>query len=193
MLPAVDDLYYLSNARSIVLPKKKGNNGTCSLHHSFSAILRSMTDVEVDIATDGNGRAVIEGKTSVPFRTFVTLILQRRVQQLFKSNAEDVVIVSSELLTALASAPGDKQEDKGKLVLVTFGVGILAGVFVAGLVLLGLMLFKIELQIRDIAIFLGVIVAVGILGVLLQKNQKKSTFTEKLFDAMEKTTDLVSR
>lgn len=152
-----------------------------------------MTDVEVDIATDGNGRAVIEGKTSVPFRTFVTLILQRRVQQLFKSNAEDVVIVSSELLTALASAPGDKQEDKGKLVLVTFGVGILAGVFVAGLVLLGLMLFKIELQIRDIAIFLGVIVAVGILGVLLQKNQKKSTFTEKLFDAMEKTTDLVSR
>lgn len=152
-----------------------------------------MTDVEVDIATDGNGRAVIEGKTSVPFKTFVTLILQRRVQQLFKTNADDVVIVSSELLTSLASAPGDKQEDKGKLVLVTFGVGILAGVFIAATVLLGLMLFKVELQIRDVAIFLGAIIVVGILGVVLQKNQKKSTFTEKLFDAMEKTTDLVSR
>lgn len=152
-----------------------------------------MTDVEVDISTDGNGRAVIEGKTSVPFKTFVTLILQRRVQQLFKSNADDVVIVSSELLTSLASAPGDKQEDKGKLVLVTFGVGILAGAFLAGVVLLSLMLLKIELQIRDISIFLGVIIGVGALGVLLQKNQKKSSFTEKLFEAMEKTTDLVSR
>ena len=152
-----------------------------------------MTDVEVDIVEDGNGRAVIEGKTSVPFRTFVTLILQRRVQQLFKTNADDVVIVSSELLTSLASAPGDKQEDKGKLVLVTFGVGILAGVFIAAAVLLGLMLFKIELQMRDVAIFLGAIIVVGILGVVLQKNQKKSSFAEKLFDAMEKTTDLVSR
>lgn len=152
-----------------------------------------MTDVEVDIATDGSGKAVIEGKTSVPFRTFVTLILQRRVQMLFKSNAQDPVIVGSELLTALASAPSDRQEDKGRLVLVTFGVGILAGVFIAAATLLGLMLFQIELQMRDIAIFLGAIIAVTFLGAVLQKNQRRSSFTEKLFETMEKTTDLVSR
>ncbi len=150
------------------------------------------TEVEVEISNTGN-KAVIEGKTSVPFKTFVSLILQRRVQMLFKTNQDDPVIVNSTLLTALASAPGDKQEDKGKLVLVTFGVGILAGVFLAVAVFLGLMLLRIEIEMKDLGIVLGVIALVAVLGVLLQKNQKKSAFTEKLFDAMEKTTDLISR
>ena len=150
------------------------------------------TEVEVEISNTGN-KAVIEGKTSVPFKTFVSLILQRRVQMLFKTNQDDPVIVNSTLLTALASAPGDKQEDKGKLVLVTFGVGILAGVFLAVGALLILMLLRIEVEMKDLGIVLGVIALVAVLGVLLQKNQKKSAFTEKLFDAMEKTTDLISR
>ncbi len=149
-------------------------------------------EVEVEISSTGN-RAIIEGKTSVPFKTFVSLILQRRVQLLFKTNQDDPVIVNSTLLTALASAPGDRQEDKSKLVLVTFGVGILAGVFLAVAVFLGLMLLRIQIEMKDLGIVLGVIVGVAILGVLLQKNQKKSAFTEKLFDAMEKTTDLISR
>lgn len=151
-----------------------------------------MSEVEVEITSNGS-RAIIEGKTSVPFKTFVSLILQRRVQMLFKTNQDDPVIVNSTLLTALASAPGDKQEDKGKLVLVTFGVGILAGVFLAVAAFLGLMLLRIQVEMKDLGIVLGVIVGVGILGILLQKNQKKSAFTEKLFDAMEKTTDLISR
>ena len=150
------------------------------------------TEVEVEISNTGNN-AGIEGKTSVPFKTFVSLILQRRVQMLFKTNQDDPVIVNSTLLTALASAPGDKQEDKGKLVLVTFGVGILAGVFLAVGALLILMLLRIEVEMKDLGIVLGVIALVAVLGVLLQKNQKKSAFTEKLFDAMEKTTDLISR
>ncbi len=150
------------------------------------------SEVEVEITTNGN-RAIIEGKTSVPFKTFVSLILQRRVQMLFKTNQDDPVIVNSTLLTALASAPGDKQEDKGKLVLVTFGVGILAGVFLAVVALLTLMLLRIQVEMKDLGIVLGVIALVAVLGVLLQKNQKKSAFAEKLFDAMEKTTDLISR
>ena len=150
------------------------------------------TEVEVEISNTGN-KAVIEGKTSVPFKTFVSLILQRRVQMLFKTNQDDPVIVNSTLLTALASAPGDKQEDKGKLVLVTFGVGILAGVFLAVAVFLALMLLRIQIEMKDLGIVLAVIALVAVLGVLLQKNQKKSAFTEKLFDAMEKTTDLISR
>lgn len=151
-----------------------------------------MEEVEVEISSTGN-RAIIEGKTSVPFKTFVSLILQRRVQMLFKTNQDDPVIVNSTLLTALASAPGDKQEDKGKLVLVTFGVGILGGVFLTVAVFLALMLLRIKVEMKDLGIVLGVIVGVAILGVLLQKNQKKSAFTEKLFEAMEKTTDLISR
>lgn len=149
-------------------------------------------EVEVEISTTGN-KAIIEGKTSVPFKTFVSLILQRRVQMLFKTNQDDPVIVNSTLLTALASAPGDKQEDKGKLVLVTFGVGILAGFFLATSLLLGLKLLQIEVEMKDLGIVLAVIVGVAVLGIVLQKNQKKSGFTEKLFDAMEKTTDLISR
>ncbi len=151
-----------------------------------------MNDVEVEIDST-SGKAVIEGKTSVPFKTFVTLILQRKVQVLFKRSETDPVIVGSDLLTALASAPQDKQEDRTKLVLVTFGVGSIAGVFLAVAVFLGLILFRIRPEVKDLGIVLGVIAGVVILVALLQKTQKKSVFTEKLYESMEKVTDLVSR
>jgi Flp pilus assembly protein TadB len=151
-----------------------------------------MNEVELDIP-QGTSRAVIEGKTIVPFKTFVSLILQRKVQTVFKKNQDDPVIVNSDLLTALASAPEDKQEDRGKLVLVTFAVGILAGIFLAVAVLLGLLLFQITPTMQDLGIVLGVIVGVAILGALLQKSQKKSGFKEKLYETMEKTTEMISR
>lgn len=151
-----------------------------------------MDELEVELNTT-SGKAVIEGMTPVPFKTFVSLILQRKVQVLFKRTQADPVIVSSELLTALASAPQDKQEDRTKLVTVTFAVGILAGVFLAVAVFLGLMLLKVEPQMKDLGIVLGVIAGVVVLGLLLQKSQKKSGISEKLMEAMEKTTDLISR
>ncbi len=151
-----------------------------------------MDELEVEINNTG-GKAVIEGKTSVPFKTFVSLILQRKVQVLFKRSDNDPVIVSSELLTALASAPQDKQEDRTKLVVVTFGVGILAGVFLTVAVFLGLVLFKIQPEVKDLGIVLGVIAGIVVLGILLQKPQKKSAFGEKLHESMEKVTDLISR
>lgn len=151
-----------------------------------------MDELEVEINNTG-GKAVIEGKTSVPFKTFVSLILQRKVQVLFKRSDNDPVIVSSDLLTALASAPQDKQEDRTKLVVVTFGVGIIAGVFLAVAVFLGLMLFKIQPEVKDLSIVLGVIAGIVILGAMLQKPQKKSMLTEKLYESMEKVTDLISR
>ncbi len=151
-----------------------------------------MDELEVDI-DNTSGKAVIEGRTPVPFKTFVSLILQRKVQTLFKRNSDDPVIVSSELLTALASAPQDKQEDRGKLVLVTFGVGILVGVFASIVFFLGLMLLKIQPEMKDLGIALGVIAGIAVLAMLLQKSQKKSGFTEKLYESMEKVTDLVSK
>lgn len=151
-----------------------------------------MNEIELDIP-QGTSKAIIEGKTPVPFKTFVSLILQRKVQSVFKKNQDDMVIVSSELLTALASAPDDRQEDRGKLVLVTFSVGILAGVFLAVASILGLLLLKIAPTMQDLGIVLGVIAGVVILGSLLQRSEKKSVFKEKLFEAMEKTTELISR
>ncbi len=151
-----------------------------------------MDELEVEISNTG-GKAVIEGKTSVPFKTFVSLILQRKVQVLFKRSDNDPVIVSSDLLTALASAPQDKQEDRTKLVIVTFGVGIVAGVFLTVATFLGLILFKIQPEVKDLGIVLAVIAGIVVLGVLLQKPQKKSAFGEKLMESMEKVTDLISR
>ena len=151
-----------------------------------------MDELEVEINNTG-GKAVIEGKTSVPFKTFVSLILQRKVQVLFKRSSDDPVIVSSDLLTALASAPQDKQEDRTKLVVVTFGVGILAGVFLTVAIFLGLVLFKIQPEVKDLGIVLGVIAGIVVLGILLQKPQKKSAFGEKLHESMEKVTDMISR
>lgn len=152
-----------------------------------------MTDIEVDINSGQLNKAVVEGKTAVPFKTFVTLVLQRKVQGLFKTNQNDPVIVGSELLTALASAPNDTREHRGKLVLVTMFIGIIVGVFISAAVLLGLSLFSIQPDRGDLLIVLGVIVLVIILFILLQKSQKKTGFADKLQETMEKATDLLAR
>ncbi|MEQ1849660.1 MAG: hypothetical protein ABL890_03665 [Candidatus Peribacteraceae bacterium] len=151
-----------------------------------------MTDIEVDI-NSGPNKAFIEGKTAIPFKAFVTLVLQRKVQHLFKSNQDDPIIVGSELLTSLAAAPDDRRENRGKLVLVTMFVGILCGVFVSAATLLILSLFRIQPDRMDLAIVLGVIVLVVILFFLIEKSQKRKGFTEKLQETMEKATDLLAR
>jgi hypothetical protein len=149
-----------------------------------------MSEVELEMS-DG-AKAVIEGKTNVPFKTFVSLILQRKVQTLFKKCGDDPVIVDSELLTQLASAPNDSQEDRGKLVLVTFGVGVLCGIFLAVVALLVLLLLKFEPKLFDVGIVVGVMLLLGVIVSVMQKMQMGST-KQKLYDSMEKITDLVSR
>ncbi len=151
-----------------------------------------MSDIEVDIDNTG-GKAIIEDKTSVPFRTFVSLILQRKVQTLFKKCQDEPVIVSSELLTSLASAPDDRHEDRGKLVLVTMGVGVIAGVFLTVAVFVGLMLFDIYPQMKELLIVLAALTFVAVVVVVLQNSQKKKGFKEKLYETMEKVTDLVTK
>lgn len=149
-----------------------------------------MSEVEVDLS-DG-AKAVIEGKTSVPFKTFVGLILQRKVQALFKKCQDEPVIVSSELLTQLASAPNDSQEDRSKLVLVTFGVGIICGIFLAVVGLLVLLLLKVQPTVTHYAIAVGIMLVLGVIVSVLQRMQLGST-KQKLYESMEKMTDFVSR
>ena len=151
-----------------------------------------MEEVEVDIASTG-GKAVIEGKTAVPFKTFVSLILQRKVQSLFKTSQEEPVIVGAELLTKLASAPEDKQEDRSKLIMVTFFTGLIGGIFISAAILLGLALFDYRPDNKDLLIVLGAIGVVFIIVLAMQKTKKKSPFAEKLQESMEKMTDMISR
>jgi Flp pilus assembly protein TadB len=150
-----------------------------------------MNDVEVDIRTDGT-KAVIEGKTSVPFRTFVSLILQRKVQTLFKTSQDEPVIVSSELLTKLASAPNDRQEDRSKLVLVTFGMGVLSGLFLFALLFLGLSMLAVRPTDKDLWTVVGVFAAVGIVLWVLLRAQRTAG-KQRLYESMEKMTDLITR
>jgi uncharacterized membrane protein YqjE len=135
---------------------------------------------------------VIEGRTSVPFKTFVGLILQRKVQALFKKCQDEPVIVSSELLTQLASAPNDSQEDRSKLVLVTFGVGIICGIFLALVGLMVLLLLNVQPTLTHYAIAVGIMLVLGVIVSVLQRMQLGST-KQKLYDSMEKMTDFVSR
>jgi hypothetical protein len=151
-----------------------------------------MTDIEVDINA-GPNKAFIEGKTAIPFKAFVTLILQRKVQHLFKTNQNDPVIVGSELLTSLAAAPDDRRENRGKLVLVTMFIGILCGVFFSSAILLILSLFRFQPDRMDLGIVTAVIFLTAILFIFAIKSQKKVGFTEKLQETMEKATDLLAR
>ena len=104
----------------------------------------TVPDLEVEVKTESS-KAVITGKTSVPFRTFVGLVLQRKVLQLFKDWGEEPVILSSSLLTNLASAPQDSQENKAHLVTVTLGVGVLLGIFFLAALQAGLLLSLIHI------------------------------------------------
>ena len=129
------------------------------------------------------GKAVIEGKTAVPFQAFVQLVLQRKVQTLFKDHGKQPVIVGSEMLTRLASAPQDSQENRGHLVLVSIGLGAVGGVAVFSAVQLVLLLAEFPLTWKEHAIIVGCIAGVAILGAILMRIQqmpKSDKFTESV-------------
>ncbi len=130
------------------------------------------------------GKAVIEGRTAVPFQSFVTLILQRKVQTLFKDHGKNSIVVSSDLLTRLASAPQDSRENTSHLVLVSLGLGAVGGVAVFSAVQLVLLLSSFPLTWKEHAIIVGCILGVALLGALLMYIQKMPK-SDKLTDTVE--------
>lgn len=148
------------------------------------------SELEVRFKPD-SGKAVIEGKTVVPFQSLVTLILQRKVFPLFKQWGKEPVIVGSDLLTQLASAPQDSQENRGNLVLVSIGVGVIAGVGLSAAILALLLLGDITPGLQEYAIVLGSIAAFILLawGLLQARRRKRS---EKITEAMEAVTHFLS-
>ena len=148
-------------------------------------------DLEIELKTESN-RAVITGKTAVPFRTFVGLILQRKVLQLFKQWGEEPVILSSELLTNLASAPQDSQENRTHLIIVTLGVGVLGGIFALAAVQAALLLWRIPLGMQEFLLITGGLIALAVLTSILARLQKLNR-GQKIADTMEKVAQFLSK
>src|SRR3990167_3993323 len=115
------------------------------------------------------GKAVIEGKTTVPFQSFVTLVLQRKVLSLFKTWGKHSVIVDSELLTSMASAPQDSQENKSHMILVALLLGIVVGVAFFGVIQILLLLIDTPLGMRELLLIVGSILAMVILAMSVMK------------------------
>lgn len=140
-------------------------------------------ELEVNFKPE-TGKAVIEGRTAVPFQSFVTLILQRKVQTLFKDHGKNSVVVSADLLTRLASAPQDSHENRGHLVLVSLGLGAVGGVAIFSAVQLVLLLSDFPLTWKEHAIIVGCIAGIALIGAILMRIQKMPK-SDKLTDTVE--------
>ena len=147
--------------------------------------------MDAKLKTD-QGRAIVEGKTAVPFKTFVQLVLQRKVLTLFKKWGGEPVIIDSDLLTSLASTPQDSQENREQLVIVTLGVGTLLGVFAMAIVQIALTPWEIYLTQQHLLVIAGTLLGLAVLTWLLMKMKRKSK-SQKVADTMEKIANLVGK
>ena len=138
------------------------------------------------------GRAIVEGKTAVPFKTFVGLVLQRKVLNLFKQWGKEPIIVDSELLTDLASSPQDNQENTDHVILITLGVGVLFGVFLMAVLQIALIPWGIGLSGGHLLAIAGTILGLAVITWFLGRLKKKSK-GHKLSDTMEKIASMVGR
>jgi len=148
-------------------------------------------DLEVEIKP-GENRAIIAGKTAVSFKKFVALILQRKVTTLFKEWGDDPVVVSSELLTGLASAPQDSQDNQTHLVLVTLGAGIMFGIFLFALILVVLSVLDMPLKTSEFAVLAGGLFVLALIVTFLSRIKRRKR-GEKVVETMEKLASLLSK
>jgi hypothetical protein len=148
-------------------------------------------DLEVQFKPEA-GKAIIEGRTAVPFQAFVMLVLQRKVQTLLKQWGKSGIIVDSELLTNLASAPQDSVENKSNLVMVSLGVGILGGIVLLAAVQVALNTLEVALTTQHLLILIGIIVGLGLMAYVLMKSQRGKK-GEKLLETMESLSSFLSK
>ncbi len=149
-------------------------------------------NVEVEISHEG-GKAVIQGKTNVPFKVFVQLVLQRKVQGLFRDWQNEPVVIGSELLTSLASAPGDTQEDRGNVILVTLAAGMFLGVFLTLGTLVVLSFFDIRPTNEQFLLVMGGLLLVVVILKIMQRAQRRPSTKQKVAESMEKLSELLSK
>lgn len=142
------------------------------------------TDLEVHMKPE-SGKAVIEGKTVVPFQSFVTLVLQRKVLSMLKQWGKHPVIVDSELLTSMASAPQDSRENRSNVVLVSMMLGIVLGVALFAVMQILLLLINVPLAMRELLIILGSIGGIVIVAIAVMKLRSLPK-GEKIVDTVER-------
>lgn len=147
------------------------------------------SDLEVQFKPE-TGKAVIEGRTAVPFQAFVALILQRKVTNLLKTWGKQPVIIESELLTSLASAPQESQENRANLILVTLVAGALVGIGGMALAQFGLLFLDITLGYTELGSIAGSILLLVLLLWIMMKNRKKPK-SEKLVETMEQVSSFL--
>lgn len=148
-------------------------------------------DLEVDISPESE-KAIIKGKTAVPFKTLVKLILQRKVTVLFEKWGKDPIVINSELLTDLASSPQDNLESSRHLVAVTFGCGIFMGLFAFALLQLILVMGNITLTQSDLLYVLASMACVAIVGWVIMRMQLRNR-SDKLLETMERIASIVPK
>lgn len=153
---------------------------------------RLTTDLEVEVKREQT-KAIIEGKTAVPFKTFVTLILQRKVLGLFQKWGSEPVIISTDLLTDIASSAQDETENKNQLVLVTLGTGVLCGVFCYAVIQIFLSSSGVTLGLKEHLFVAGSLLGIALLTVLLSRTQQKAGRTQKVVETMDRISVLLSK
>lgn len=147
--------------------------------------------VEVSLKVDQQ-KAIVEGKTAVPFQSLVHLILQRKILIFMKQWGKEPVIVNSELLTSLASAPQDSMENRTKLLLVTLGLGTILGVFVLSSAQLALSFLHMSLRQREFLILSGGILGLALLTAILVRLQRAKR-VDKLEETLEKIASMLPK
>src|SRR3989338_5147280 len=157
----------------------------------MSPILAPQKPVEISLKVDQQ-RAIVEGKTSVPFQTFITLVLQRKVLPLMKQWGKEPVIVNSELLTGLASAEQDSVENRTKLLLVTLGLGTILGVFTLSSAQLALTFLDTSLRQREFLIISGGLLGLALLTAVLGRLQR-SPRNDRVEETIEKIASMLPK
>lgn len=148
-------------------------------------------DMEVDLKHEGS-KAIIANKTNVPFSTFVKLVLERKLGNVLKNSGSEPIILGSDLLTELASAPQDSRENQTKFTLVTLGSGVLLGVFLFSLIQIILPILGIALVPKDYAVVVGVLLGLVVLVVALDRAKRRKK-ADKITETMERLTSLLSK
>lgn len=157
----------------------------------MSSFLAPHKPVEVSLKVDQQ-RAIVEGKTAVPFQSLVHLVLQRKILMLMKQWGKEPVIVNSELLTSLASAPQDSVENRRKLLLVTLGLGTVFGVFILSSAQLVLSFLHMSLRQREFLILSGGVLGLALLTAILVRLQHAKR-GDKIEETLEKIASMLPK
>jgi hypothetical protein len=153
--------------------------------------MRKGGDVKVSMK-EREEHAVIEGKTAVPFGSFMKLVQSRKVQPLMKRWQNEPVVISSDLLTHIASAGSESQEDRSKIILTAIVLGLAFGIFLATMGLFLLNLFGMSLGQRELITGLGILLILGV-AVYSAMRVQGSGFRQDLIEKIEKIANVFGK